>query len=139
MGSNPLKTRAITQAGSPWGLLALLVVVMCISFFDRGNLAVAAPVLGPELGLSPWHLGILLSAFFWPYAAFQIVSGWVVDRVEVRWAYAAGFLIWSLATLSTGLVSTFAGLLLMRLLLGIGESITYPASSRVVAAVFPET
>ena len=118
--------------------MTLLVVVMCISFFDRGNLAVAAPILAPELGLSPWALGILLSAFFWTYALFQIVSGWAVDRIQVRLAYAAGFLIWSVATLGTGLVSTFAGLLVMRFLLGIGESVTYPASSRILAAVFPE-
>ncbi len=118
--------------------MTLLVIVMCISFFDRGNLAVAAPILARELGLSPWSLGVLLSAFFWTYALFQIVSGWAVDRFQVRLAYAVGFLLWSLATLGTGLVSSFAGLLVMRFLLGIGESVTYPASSRILAAVFPE-
>jgi MFS transporter, ACS family, D-galactonate transporter len=123
---------------NPWGLVVLLVAAMVVSFFDRGNLAVAAPVLGPELGLSTWELGLLLSAFFWTYAGCQIVSGWLVDRVEVRWVYAAGFLLWSLATLSTAFVGSFAGLLAMRLLLGIGESVTYPASSRILAAVIPE-
>jgi len=111
---------------------------MVVSFFDRGNLAVAAPVLAPELGLSPWQLGLLLSAFFWTYASFQIVAGWLVDRIEVRWVYAAAFLIWSLATLSTAAVATFSGLLCMRLFLGIGESVTYPATSRILATIFPE-
>ena len=81
--------------------MTLLVIVMCISFFDRGNLAVAAPILARKLGLSPWSLGVLLSAFFWTYALFQIVSGWAVDRFQVRLAYAVGFLLWSLATLGT--------------------------------------
>ena len=49
----------------PWGLVILLFFAMWISFFDRGNLAVAAPLLAPELGLSPVALGVLLSAFFW--------------------------------------------------------------------------
>lgn len=111
---------------------------MCISFFDRGNLAVAAPVIAPELNLSPWSLGLLLSAFFWTYSICQIGAGWLVDRVEVHVVYTAAFLIWSFATLSTALVSSFAGFLLMRLLLGIGESVTYPATSHILAATFPE-
>ena len=118
--------------------MVLLVIAMAISFFDRGNLAVAAPVLAPELGLSTWSVGLLLSAFFWTYAISQIGAGWLVDRVEVRWVYAAGFLVWSIATLGTGFVGSFGGLLTMRLLLGIGESVTYPASSRILAAVIPE-
>jgi ACS family D-galactonate transporter-like MFS transporter len=121
-----------------WGILLLLVTAMGISFFDRGNLAVAAPVLAPELGISHWQLGLLLSAFFWTYAASQIGAGWLVDRIEVRRVYAVAFLIWSLATLSTAAVTTFSGLLCMRLLLGIGESVTYPATSKILAAVFPE-
>ena len=119
-------------------LLTLLVCAMVVSFFDRGNLAVAAPVLAPELGLSPWQLGLLLSAFFWTYAGCQIAAGWLSDHVEVRWVYAGGFILWSGTTLSTALVASFSGLLAMRLVLGVGESITYPATSRVLAVVFPE-
>ena len=123
---------------TPWGLVVLLVAVMTISFIDRGNLSVAAPAMVGDLKLSPWAMGLLLSAFFWTYAVFQIVSGWLSDRFEVRWVYAAGFLVWTVATFSTGLVSTFALFLVMRLILGIGESVTYPATSRILAAVVPE-
>jgi ACS family D-galactonate transporter-like MFS transporter len=123
---------------TPWGLVALMVIVMTISFIDRGNLSVAAPAMVAEVKLSSWAMGVLLSAFFWTYALFQIVSGWLSDRFEVRWVYAFGFLIWTAATISTGLVSTFALFLAFRLLLGIGESVTYPATSRILAAVVPE-
>ncbi len=123
---------------TPWGLVALLVIVMTISFIDRGNLSVAAPAMVAEMGLSAWAMGLLLSAFFWTYAFFQIVSGWLSDRFEVRWVYALGFVVWTAATFSTGLVSTFALFLVFRLLLGIGESVTYPATSRILAAVVPE-
>src|SRR5665647_598135 len=123
-------TAAAKTERVPWGLVILLFFAMAISFFDRGNLAVAAPVLTLELGLSPVALGLLLSGFFWTYAVGQLGAAWLVDRIEVRWAYAAGFLLWSLATLSTAAVSTFSALLCMRLLLGVGEAVAYPASSR---------
>ncbi len=123
---------------TPWGLVAMMVVVMTISFIDRGNLSVAAPAMVAEVKLSAWAMGVLLSAFFWTYALFQIVSGWLSDRFEVRWVYAIGFLVWTVATFCTGLVSTFALFLVLRLFLGIGESVTYPATSRILAAVVPE-
>jgi MFS family permease len=122
----------------PWGLVIVLFIAMWISFFDRGNLSVAAQILKPELGLSDVALGLLLSAFFWTYAAGQIGAGWLADRFEVKWLYTAGFLIWSLATLSTAAMTSFAGLLAMRLLLGVGECVTYPATGRILAVVIPE-
>ncbi len=126
------------SAKLPWGLVVILFIAMWISFFDRGNLAVAAQIIKPELGLSDVALGLLLSAFFWTYAAGQIGAGWLADRFEVKWLYTAGFLIWSLATLSTAMVSTFAGLLAMRLLLGVGECVTYPVTGRILAVIIPE-
>jgi len=127
-----------TPMRTPWGLVALMVIVMTISFIDRGNLSVAAPAMVAEMKLSAWAMGLLLSAFFWTYALFQIASGWLADRFEVRWVYAIGFLVWTAATLCTGLVSTFALFLVLRLFLGIGESVTYPATSRILVAVVPE-
>jgi MFS family permease len=122
----------------PWGLVAMLVVVMVISFFDRGNLSVAAPVLAPDLDIAPEKLGRLFSAFFFTYAVCQIGVGWLCDRVDVKWVYAGAFLIWSAATLSTAAMTGFFGLLMMRLVLGVGESVTYPATSRILAEVIPE-
>lgn len=123
---------------TPWGLVALLAIVMTISFIDRGNLSVAAPAMVAEVKLSSWSMGLLLSAFFWTYAFCQIASGWLSDRFEVRWVYTIGFLVWTAATFCTGLVSTFALFVVLRLFLGIGESVTYPATSRILAAVVPE-
>ena len=89
----------------------LLSVSVLINYVDRGTLSIAAPVLKEDLHLSSSQLGILLSSFFWTYAAFQIVSGWLLDYVEVNWLLAAGVLLWSAATVSTGLVHGFALLL----------------------------
>jgi len=81
-------------------VLILLVLSVSINYIDRGNLSVAAPFLANELSLSKTQLGKLFSSFFWSYAAFQLVAGWLVDRYDVRWVYGLGFLIWSLATTS---------------------------------------
>jgi MFS family permease len=80
----------------------------------------------------------LLSAFFWSYAAFQLVAGWLVDRYNVFWVYGIGFLVWSAATGMTGLVTSFAQLFALRLLLGMGESVAYPSYSRILATGYPE-
>jgi MFS family permease len=121
-----------------WLALALLVVSVAINYIDRTNLSVAAPQLRAELGLSPIDLGLLLSAFFWTYASFQIVSGWLVDRYDVNWVLGAGFLIWSAATAATAFARGFGALLTLRLVLGAAESVAYPSYSKIIATRFPE-
>ena len=126
----------------PRGMLRVLILLALsafINFVDRGNLSVAAPLLRDELGLSPAQLGVMLSSFFWTYAVFQLVSGWLVDRFEVSWVIAAGYFLWSAATAGTGFVHGFGMLLLARLLLGMGESVAYPSYSRILARHFSET
>ena len=122
--------------------LSRLAILMALSAFlnyvDRGNLALAAPLIQQDLGLSVYQLGILFSSFFWTYALFQIVSGWLVDRVDVNWVLALGVLLWSVATLATGFVHGFTLLLLMRLVLGVGESVSYPSYSKIIAGHFSE-
>jgi MFS family permease len=125
-------------SGAQWRVLSLLVVSVFINYVDRGSISIAAPLLKDELGLSPAELGLLLSAFFWMYAPFQIVSGWLVDRFEVTWVLAGGFFLWSVATVATGLVHGFAALFVLRLILGIGESVAYPSYSKILARDFAE-
>jgi ACS family D-galactonate transporter-like MFS transporter len=119
-------------------VLALLAICLLINYVDRGNLSIAAPLLKDELGMSASQLGILLSAFFWSYTAMQFVSGWLVDRFDVNLVIAAGYLLWSLATATTGIVRGFTILLAMRLLLGIGESVAFPSCSKILARHLPE-
>jgi MFS family permease len=119
-------------------VLALLGISVFINYVDRGNLAIAAPMLKDELGISASQLGVLLSAFFWTYACLQLVSGWLVDRLNVNWVMAGGFFLWSAATAGAGIVYTFSTLLGLRLILGIGESVAYPSYSKIIALHFPE-
>lgn len=118
--------------------VALLAVSVFINYIDRGSLSIAAPALKEELQLSPSQLGILLSSFFWTYAGFQILSGWLVDRFNVNWVLAAGFFVWSSATAATSAAHSFTMLLILRLVLGAGESVAFPSYSKILAKHCPE-
>ncbi len=119
-------------------LLVLLGLSVLINYIDRGNLSIAAPLLKSELNLRPDQMGLLLSSFFWTYALCQPLAGWLVDRFDVSWVLAGGFALWSLATASTGLVTGFTVLLLVRLVLGVGESVAYPSYAKLFQRYFPE-
>src|SRR5262245_41638923 len=118
-------------------LLILLGLAIVINYVDRGNLAIAAPVLKNELKLSATQLGALSSAFFLTYTALQFVIGGIVDRLGASRVLSAGLLIWSIATIAMGFAGGFAALLLLRLLLGIGESVAFPCTSKVIAQQIP--
>ena len=115
----------------------MLAISVCLNYIDRGSLSIAAPQVAKELLLDPAEMGILFSAFFFSYAILQIPLGWLVDRFDVKWVLAGGFALSSIATGLHGLATTFGVLLAFRLLLGIGESVAYPAYSRVIATRFP--
>lgn len=118
--------------------LVLLTVSILINYIDRGNLAVAAPLLKDELHLTNTQLGVLITAFFWTYTAVLAVSGWIVDRFNVNWVLAAGFAIWSVATAATGMVQGFALLLAFRMVLGLGESVAFPSYGKMIALNVPQ-
>ena len=120
------------------GVLILLWLSVFLNYIDRSNLSIAAPLLKGELGLSTSRLGVLLSAFFWTYASLQLPAGWLVDRFEVKWLFAAGFFIWSAATAVTGILHSFAALLAVRVVLGVGESVAYPSYSKIMPIIFPK-
>lgn len=118
---------------SLWLVLILLGISAFISYVDRANLSIAAPILKDEMGLSASQLGVLLSSFFWSYVSLQLVAGWLADRVNVSWFLAGGFFLWSAATLGTGMVHGFLLLLIFRMLLGVGESVVYPSYSKIIS------
>jgi MFS family permease len=116
----------------------LLHFAILINYIDRSNLSIAAPTLKIELGLSPAQLGMLFSAFFYTYTAFVFLSGWLTDRFNVNYVLGLGFFLWSAATAATGLVRGFFLLFAMRLLLGVGESVAFPAFSKILSRYVPE-
>jgi MFS transporter, ACS family, D-galactonate transporter len=134
-----VETRAPRPTTLHWVALSLLVLSVCINYIDRGNLGVAARSIESDLHFPPEYLGILLGGFFWTYSLFQIPAGKIIDHWNVNWVYAAGFLLWSAATGVTGLASAFWVIFGLRLVLGAGESVAYPAYSKIIATTFPES
>ncbi|MFI4976497.1 MAG: MFS transporter [Caulobacterales bacterium] len=118
-------------------VVPLLALAVFINYVDRGNLATAAPLMKSELKLSGTQIGLLLSAFFWSYTPALFLSGWLAERINAYRTLAIGLGIWSLATAATGLVSGFAALIVLRVLLGLGESAAFPCSSKLLAQHLP--
>ena len=119
-------------------VLFLLTLSVLINYVDRSNLSIAAPLIKDELSISASQLGTMLSAFFWSYALMPIPAGWLVDRFDVKWVFAGGFFIWTLATGVTALLHGFIALLVIRIILGLGESVAFPSYSKVLGGHFKE-
>lgn len=125
------------QRGVTTALVALLALAVLLNFVDRGAIGIAAPKMKAELGLSATTFGLAASAFFWTYGAMQPLVGWISDRVPVYRALAFALALWSLSTLLTGFVRGLALLVVLRLLLGLGESFVFPCVSKIIARHVP--
>jgi MFS family permease len=119
------------------GVVALLALAIFVNYVDRGNLATAAPLIKGELKLTNTQMGTLISAFFWIYVPGQLVAAWLISRINAYRTLALGLAVWSAATILTGLASGFAALLTLRIVLGLGESAGFPASSKLLAQHLP--
>ena len=106
-----------------WIILALVFFGIVISYIDRGNLSIATPAMMRDFHLAPGTMGVLLSAFFWTYSAFQIPAGAFVDRFGIRRSYAGGFLAWCMASAAMALSRGAGDVIGLRVLLGLAESI----------------
>lgn len=118
-------------------LVLLVASAILLNYVDRGTIAVAAPLMKGELGLSATGFGIAVSAFFWVYAPIQLAVGWLCDRFPVYRLFGGGLLLWALSTAAMGFVGALTGLVALRLLLGLGESIAFPAASKIICRYVP--
>ena len=128
-----------TRSSMRWYIVAMAFLGTSINYIDRANLGVALPSLKTEFHLSPEMSGLILGAFFWTYASFQLPSGWFVDKVGPRIAYTVAVVWWSIFTSATAIARGFASMFGFRLLLGIGEAPAYPTNAKSVAEWFPKS
>jgi MFS family permease len=125
------------RRGVPASLVFLLGAAVFLNYVDRGAIGIAAPLMKSELNLSEEAYGLAFSAFFWIYAPVQFFAGWLCDRFSVYKLMAAGILLWAGSTLLMGFAGGFASLLVLRIMLGVGESISFPGSSKIIARHVP--
>ena len=119
-----------------------LFVLSGVAFLDRTNVSIAGLELSAEYGLGDQRLGWIFSAFLLGYAAFQVPAGWLAARYGPRRVLTVGALWWGATTAATALVPSGVAhalplLIFLRLLLGAGESVVYPAASQFVARWVP--
>ena len=124
------------------GLIFLLFLVSAIAFLDRTNISVAGVEMRKDYGIDQVHLGWVFSAFLIGYALFQVPAGWLAARFGPRRVLTAALVWWGLFSALTALVPPGARhalllLFLVRLGLGIGESVVYPSGNQFLSRWIP--
>jgi sugar phosphate permease len=114
-------------------VLILICLMYGITYIDRVNVSTASAAFKQELHLSNSQVGLVFSAFAYPYLLFQVIGGWVSDRFGARRALTISAVIWALATLCTGLVTSLVTMIVARVMLGFGEGATFPTATRAMS------
>ena len=134
---------ALHAAGRPrpivaWAILAALFLAYIVSFVDRMIVGLLVDQIKADLKISDTEVSLLQGlafALFFTVAAIPI--GRLVDRVHRTRAVAAGITLWSAMTIACGQVSSFGGLFLARMGVGVGEAVLSPAAYSIIADSFP--
>jgi len=114
-----------------WFLVGFLVLGGVVNYLDRSTLSVANTTIAQEFGLNALQMGLLLSAFSWPYAIANLPAGFLVDKFGPKkmFAFAAG--AWSLVSMVTAAANSFGFLYAARVALGIAESPFFTSALKV--------
>jgi len=119
-------------------VLAFLFTLIFVMYLDRLCIAVAGPRIQADLGLTPVAWGWVLGAFTLAYAAFEIPSGALGDRIGPRRVLTRIVIWWSVFTAVTGLASGYGMLLIVRFLFGAGEAGAFPNCASTVSRWIPK-
>ena len=120
-----------------WLIVALLFLFMLINFADKAVIGIAAVPIINELHLSPRQFGLLGSSFFLLFSLSAVVTGFIVNRVETRWALLIMGLTWALTQFPMlGPVGVTA-IMGCRIALGAGEGPAFPVALHSTYKWFP--
>jgi MFS family permease len=119
-------------------IVLLAFVLVIINYMDRIALSIAAKPIEMEFNLSPAQMGYVFSSFLWAYVIFLVPVGMVVDRLGAKLVAGAGIALWSLATLLTGAASSLGFLMASRIVMGLGETTSFPAGTRILRDWVPQ-
>ncbi len=120
-------------------LISLSTLAVFICYIDRINISVAAVEIQDQFGWDNTQLGLVLSSFFIGYIFTQYLGGFLADRYGGKKVLGYGVLFWSLFTILTPAAAhhSFFLLLFTRVLLGLGEGVTFPALHSLYARWVP--
>jgi MFS transporter, ACS family, hexuronate transporter len=120
-----------------WLICGLLFVITVNNYMDRQMLSIAAPAIAAEYGFTNSEIATIANAFLIAYTVGQLLAGPVVDRIGARYGMTLAVLLWSGMSLLVTLSRSVAQFSVMRFLLGLAESVNYPAGTKVCAEWFP--
>jgi ACS family hexuronate transporter-like MFS transporter len=110
-----------------------------LNYMDRQTISLVSTQIRESFAITEHaDFGWVLSAFFMTYALFQLPAGYLVDRWDLRWSYAAAVAWWSAAAVATALAPSLWWLIACRVMLGVGESFNWPCALRVTARILPQ-
>ena len=118
--------------------LVLLLAVNLLNYIDRQVLYAVFPLVKIDFRLSDTNLGILGSAFMIFYMVSAPILGWLGDRMNRVKLAAVGVVVWSFATVLTGLASTYSMLFAARTVVGVGEASFGTVSPGLLSDLFPK-
>jgi ACS family D-galactonate transporter-like MFS transporter len=111
-----------------WLIVALLFMFMAINFADKAVIGIAAVPMMHDLGLTPSRFGLIGSSFFLLFSLSAIVTGFLVNRVQTRWALLGMGFVWALTQFPMLGNVGFATVVTCRIILGAGEGPAYPVA-----------
>jgi len=121
-----------------WYVVAMLFAATAISYIDRQNLSVLAPLIRDELEISNSGYAQIVSAFLLAYTVMQAVTGWFIDKVGTRRGFAIIMAWWSLAAILHAFSEGVISLSIYRFFLGAGEAGSWAACVKSVSEWFPK-
>ncbi|MBJ6123227.1 MFS transporter [Sphingomonas mollis] len=118
-------------------LFALVITAGVLNLVDRQIIAVLKPVIAVDLGWTDNDYGTLAAWFQTGAAVGFLFSGWIADRLGVKWANPVGVAAWSVAALLHGWARSMIEFTAVRIALGATEAMGTPTGTKTVAAVLP--
>ncbi|KAF2814447.1 putative MFS nicotinic acid transporter Tna1 [Mytilinidion resinicola] len=116
-----------------WRLLPLLSIIYLLSFLDRGNIGNARVAgLEKDLKLTPAQFNLCLTAFFFPYAAFEVPSNIVLKFLRPSIYIPILMIAWGTVMTLSGIVKGYSGLLAVRIFLGFTEAGLFPGATYIL-------
>jgi EmrB/QacA subfamily drug resistance transporter len=119
-------------------VVALLCVAQFVGVLDVTIVAIALPRIQAELGFSTTALGWVITAYTLTFGGCLLAAGRLADRFGRRRAFAAGLVLFTLASLACGLAPSAAALLTARAVQGVGAALVAPAALALLTTARPE-
>lgn len=121
-----------------WYATAVFLLAATLGFIDKSIITLLVQPIRQSLMISDTQIGLLQGfSFALIYGVLGLPAGCLVDKYRRREMLAGGVVIWSIATAACGLATSFGGLFLARIGVGMGEAILMPAIYSMLADFFP--